>query len=68
MTASTRTVPTGKNPDLITTTILIEGKEIPKKYHIAGITVVLEINKIPSATLIILDGEPSEEDFKISDS
>jgi len=68
MATATRIVPTVQNPDLVSATIMVDGNEIPKKYQLAGITVMSEINKIPGATLILLDGEPNREDFEISDA
>jgi len=68
MGVATRTIPTGQNPDLVSSGVLVEGKEIPKKYQLANISVITEINKIPTATLVLLDGEPNKEAFDISDS
>jgi len=68
MGAATRTIPTGQNADLVSSSVLVNGKEIPKKYQLANITVQAEINKIPTATLILLDGEPNKETFDISDA
>lgn len=53
--------------DLVSLEIRIEGKEISAAYHIMTITLQHEINKIPSAQLVILDGSASEENFDISD-
>ena len=68
MPVTDRIVPTLQNPDLVSLGILIEGNLVSKKYHIVSITVLHEINKIPTAHLQILDGEPNKEDFEISDS
>lgn len=68
MTVATRIIPTGQNPDVVTTTVLVDRKEISRKYHLTHISLHSEVNKIPSATLTILDGEPNKEDFEISDS
>jgi Rhs element Vgr protein len=54
--------------DLVTFIIKVDEKDISKKYQVKSITVQQEINKIPAATLIIIDGEPSKEDFEISSS
>jgi len=67
MSVATRIVPTAQNPDLVTCTLLVDGNEAPKKYQLAGITIQSEINKIPTATVVLLDGEPNAEDFAISD-
>ena len=68
MTAASRVVPTVKNPDLVSTTIFVDGNEVAKKHHLVSITVTIGINKIPSATLVILDGEPNKEDFEVSNA
>jgi Rhs element Vgr protein len=68
MDLATRIIPTVQNPDVVSTTVLVDGNEIPKKYQLVRIMLHTEINKIPSATLVILDGEPNREDFEISDS
>ncbi len=67
MAVATRIIPTVHNPDVISTTVLVDGNAIPRKYQLTNISLHSEINKIPSATLIILDGETNKEDFEISD-
>ena len=49
-----------------TYTILSEGNEVSKTYHVLSIIVNKEINRVPSAIIIMLDGEPSKESFDIS--
>src|SRR5882757_2842102 len=68
MDTATRIIGTSQNPDLVSCSVLVEGKEVAKKYQLAGIIVQTEINKIPTATIVILDGEPNKENFEISDS
>jgi Rhs element Vgr protein len=68
MSTSARIVPTVQNPDVISCTILIEGNKISKKHHLTSVSVNIEINKIPGATLNFLDGDPAKEAFDISDS
>jgi Rhs element Vgr protein len=68
MPTSARIVPTVQNPDLISCTILIEGNKISKKHHLTSVSVNIEINKIPGATLNFVDGDPAKETFDISDS
>ncbi|HSC38945.1 MAG TPA: hypothetical protein VLD19_13780, partial [Chitinophagaceae bacterium] len=68
MATATRIVPTVQNPDLVSCTLLVDGEEAPRKYQLAGITVQSEINKIPTATIILLDGAPDTESFEISDA
>lgn len=49
-----------------TFTILSAGNAVSKQYHVLSITVNKEVNRIASATLILLDGEASEQSFQIS--
>lgn len=60
------TIDTGQNPDLITHKVLVEGTELPKTYQVKSIAVSREINRIPLAQLVIIDGDASERDFKLS--
>ncbi|AEV96867.1 type IV secretion protein Rhs [Niastella koreensis] len=61
-----RTIPSDKAKTVVTTTLLSDGTEVTKKYQVLSITVNKEVNRIPVATLIILDGEPAKESFEIS--
>lgn len=64
--AAPRNIPTSQVTDLVTYNILIDGEEIPKSIPILSILVQREINKIPFVRICIIDGDPSEEDFPIS--
>ena len=55
-----------KNPDLITHTIKVEGKAIPTTIHLRSIAVRKEVNRIPTADIVLIDGDPSLQDFEIS--
>ncbi len=59
-------IPTTRPADLVTFTLKIEGIEIPRTINVQSIVVEKEINKIPSARICILDGEPSLEDFTVA--
>ncbi|WP_372756879.1 type VI secretion system tip protein VgrG [Mariniflexile sp.] len=59
-------IQTSKNPDLVTFKILTDGEELSKVYQVITITVTKEVNRIPTATIILLDGEASVRDFKLS--
>jgi len=67
MAAAPRIVPTVQNPDLLSVTILVDGTEISRAYQLLSVMVTTAINKIPGASLTILDGEPNREDFPVSD-
>jgi phage protein D len=58
-------IPTPATPDVCTAKILVEGTEIPGSIHVASIVVARELNRIPSATLHIQDGEASKNTFAI---
>lgn len=52
--------------DFITFDILSEGAAIDPTYQVISVSVSKEANRIPSAKLVIVDGDPSEETFEIS--
>jgi Rhs element Vgr protein len=61
-----RVIPSDQPKSAATFTLLSDGTALPKTYHILSIAVNKEINRIPSATVVILDGEPSKQSFDIS--
>lgn len=61
-----RTIPSDGAKSVATFTILSAGNAVSKQYHVLSITVNKEVNRIASATLILLDGEASEQSFQIS--
>src|SRR5262249_20298946 len=62
------TIPTAATPDVCTVAILAGGKEIPGQHHVLSVTVVRELNRIPTATIQIKDGEASLQTFQASDT
>ena len=62
------TSPLTKEIDLPTFKISVEGQPIKDFYEVISIDIEREINKIASAKIILADGEPSEENFEISES
>ncbi len=59
-------IQTSKNPDLVTFKVLSGGTELPGKYGVESIVVEKEINRIPHAQIVIIDGSPSDQDFELS--
>lgn len=53
---------------LVTNSLLVDNAPVSETVEIVSISIHQEINKITSATIIIVDGDPAEEDFKISSS
>jgi Rhs element Vgr protein len=54
--------------DLPSCTVLIEGSEMAKDYPLLSIRIIQEINKISVAKLVLVDGDPTIPNFKISES
>lgn len=61
-----RMIPSDGAKSVATFTILSAGNAVSKQYHVLSITVNKEVNRIGSATMILLDGEASEQSFQIS--
>ncbi|PKV49115.1 Rhs element Vgr protein [Aquimarina sp. MAR_2010_214] len=59
-------IQTSKSADLVTHKLLVSGEELSKKYQVKTITVEKEVNRIPTATIVLMDGEPSKQDFELS--
>ena len=63
---NTRTIQTSKSSDLITFKVIIEGEELSKKYQVKQILVNKEVNRIASATIVLIDGDASKQEFELS--
>lgn len=59
-------IQTSKSPDLVTYKILTEGQELSNVYQVKSIMVKKEVNRIPTAQIVLVDGEASEREFKLS--
>jgi Rhs element Vgr protein len=66
--ASESNIPTPATPDICTTAILTDGTQIPGSYHVISVSVNRELNRIPTATIYLKDGEASRSTFEISNS
>jgi len=62
------TSPRVGNADLVSMTILVDGKVIKDVYQVADVQVSKEINRIPIAKVMIIDGSAVQENFEISES
>ncbi len=65
---SDRLIATEQSQDLVTQAILSEGTELPRDIQINQIQIYREVNRIPSARMVVLDGEVSAENFEVSSS
>ena len=63
---NSRTIQTSQSPDLVTHKVLIDGEELSGVYQVKNIAIEKEINRIPFAQLVIVDGEAATQDFALS--
>lgn len=63
---SPRTIPSRGAKDVVTTTVRIDGGDIPKTFEVAGISVFKGIGRIPFARIEIYDGDPAGQSFAAS--
>jgi Rhs element Vgr protein len=61
-------ISTPATPDVCTAAILIEGDEISGEFHVLSIYVTRELNRIPTATIHLEDGEAAKATFKVSNT
>jgi len=61
-------IPTPATPDVCTASILIDGNQISGEYHLLSISVVRVLNRIPTASFVLQDGEASSSSFAISNT
>ncbi len=59
-------LPTTQPSDLMTFTLISDGQEVNGLYEISSITVRKEVNSIPTAKLVLLDGSIPDQDFEAS--
>jgi Rhs element Vgr protein len=59
-------IQTSQSADLVTHKILIEGNELSNIYQVKSVVVQNEVNRIPMAQIILIDGEAATRDFKLS--
>lgn len=61
-----RVISTVSSSDLATHKILVEGEELSRSYHVMNVAVEKEVNRIPTAKIVLLDGDPAAQDFELS--
>ncbi|MCG6187833.1 type VI secretion system tip protein VgrG [Maribellus maritimus] len=61
-----RVINTSHSADLVTHKILVDGEELSKSFQVMNVVVEKEINRIPTAKIILMDGDPVSQDFKLS--
>jgi len=63
-----RTIPTPAPADRPTFTILVSGTAVSAAYQVQSIVVSRELNRVASAEIFVLDGDPSAETFSVSNA
>ena len=61
-----RVIQTSQSADLVTFKILIEDEQLSSAYQILNVVVEKEINRIPTAKIVLLDGDPASQEFELS--
>ena len=61
-----RTLPTRAPTDRPTFTLLVEGEAVSRELHVVSVVVIKMVNRVSSAKIVLLDGDPSSENFVVS--
>ena len=61
-----RIIPTAAPKTAATVTLRSDGEDVSRTYHLLSLSVKHEVNRVPSATLILRDGSASAESFELS--
>lgn len=61
-----RAIQTSRPPTVVTFVVKVNGSEIPQQFKAETIIINKEVNRIPSAKIVFVDGDPSAEKFEAS--
>lgn len=61
-----RAIPTERPATVLTLLVKVNGTDMPEKYQAEAIVIRNEVNRMPSARLVIIDGSASGEKFEAS--
>lgn len=61
-----RVIQTSQSADLVTFKILVEGEQLSSSCQVLSVVVEKEINRVPTAKIVLLDGDPASQEFKLS--
>jgi Rhs element Vgr protein len=53
---------------VVTITILSEGQKMDPAYELLSVDITKEVNRVPTAQVIVLDGDAAKQDFPISNT
>lgn len=54
--------------DVVSYAILVDGAEIQSSYQVVSISIAKAINRVSYAQIVLIDGNPADETFEISES
>lgn len=63
-----RTIPSEGSKSVVTFTLFSGGTEVSREYHVLSIIVNKVINRIASATIVLIDGNAAAQTFQISNT
>jgi Rhs element Vgr protein len=61
-------IPTPATPDVCSISVLVDGDQVSGEFNVLSATVSNELNRIPSASVQLRDGEASRQTFEASDT
>lgn len=61
-------IPNDSVHDVVTFDLIVNGSVLDSSYQVMAISVKTEVNRIPTATLILRDGDAADGDFELSNS
>ena len=61
-------IPTPATPDVCSISLLIDGSEVSGEFNVLSASVSNELNRIPSASVQLMDGEAAKQTFAASDT
>ncbi|MBN1987645.1 MAG: type VI secretion system tip protein VgrG [Prolixibacteraceae bacterium] len=61
-----RVINTSRSADLVTHKILVDGEELSKSFQVMNVVIEKEINRIPTARIVLIDGDAASQEFKLS--
>lgn len=64
----TTVIPTPASPDVCSISLLIGGDEVSGEFNVISASVSHELNRVPAASVQLLDGEASKQTFAASDT
>lgn len=65
--SNTTTVPNNSRHDVVTFDLIVEGQAVDPAVEVMSVSIVKEVNRIPTAKIIIRDGDPATQTFAESE-